>query len=147
MPRTPYRLTAVGMTLVVIAAQLACVCPVAGAPAPAPKAPAESQQPTATHRCCDQRNVLPHTGSTPAEHPHHREGCRHCDGGAAVTTPPDTARSSDGVPPVLNPFAPGVDVAALATSPVDLSTCPARCIPPPALSPPTLLGLCCALNL
>ena len=138
-----HKLTGVATALLVVLAQLACSCPVAEA-MPMTRADAGD----AAHRCCKHA-----ADATPASVPEQpadppEQSCRHCSGAtAAVASQPNGGRDVSSASPAPD----GLALFAVVVAPAALS--PAACtdrtdsIPPPTLSPTTLLGLRCALNL
>ena len=118
------------LTLLIGVANAYCMCNSAVA-----MANAQSRQ--QGHECCDHR----HNGQTPAKHEDHH--CPHCTG--ALTADAKPAKKADLAPTQLSAFAfvPVADV--LLAAPADLLAI-ASTLPPPIVSPPTLLALGCALN-
>jgi hypothetical protein len=142
----PHRLTAVATALIVFAAHLLCACTTARAASPRDVATPEGDP---AHRCCQPADA---TGRhAPAEHRQHdpHDGdCPHCGGAATVTAPQPGGKAGHLYASLeLNPFTLAAGAMTFAPPALDCAAHRADAIPPPALSPATLLGLRCALTL
>ena len=139
----PYRLTAAATAALVLAAHLLCACATTRAAAPR-DLPAQPGDPA--HRCCQPKD--PAERPAPAErHDAPHDGCPHCGGGGAVLTAPGGKAALAHASLELNPFDACLPVTVAGLPVTERPARRADAIPPPALSPATLLGLRCALNL
>ena len=149
MAGMPHKFTAVATALVVALAHLAGACPAGASVGPAAPVPALASDPG--QRCCNHIEPAARDATPPVEHRERPESqCRHCGGApaAALTAQPDHARTVSTAAPSFDPFtATDFTAVVVGVCPQNFPTLPDRTKPPAALSPPTLLGLCCALNL
>jgi hypothetical protein len=142
MRRASQRLIASFATIAVVLASVNCWCGVALASA------RNCCAPRATRCCCDanpagDRSDADHCRDHKGKIPDH--GCQHCQGTLVSESAP--------VQHFSTPFDHSVLTAILDTSSLEYQTIPAfksgRAFAdfPPAISPPTLLGLHCAFTL
>jgi hypothetical protein len=135
MASVGHKFTAVVTALVVLVTHAMCVCR-------SMAAAVHAVAPANAHLCCtNQDKPAPDSNDHPARH----EGsCRHCDGIAAPAVKAAEHGAADAL--ALSLVAPPVvDASSLDSLPLSPARSKAR--PAEFFSPPTLLRLCCALNL
>ena len=137
------KLTSLTTALFVLLAHLACACTPAGA---ASREPAAEAKPVG-HECCRHSNAG--QPRVPADHvpaEDHKHNCPHCAGGIAAASQP-AERGLAAAAVSHDPFAATAGSRDSLPTPSDVSPNACRFDSSPPLSPATLLGLRCALNL